>query len=1135
MFKKLVSVILCAVMLTGTISVSGSVSAGAYSYGSYELQTIKVGEPYVTGYTNMVSQNTKVVTISSDGVARGVAPGKAMVGYSYSYGDFVPVIEFTVSKANVKMSRSSLKTTVGSKKFIYLNDAWEGVSWKSSKPKVASVELGKITAKKAGKATVSAIYKGKSYKCSVTVVSGKTALNYKKLSLSQGGSVKLKLLNAGGKVKWKSSSKKVTVSSKGNVSAKKKGKATVTAKLGKKKYKCKVTVKAPAAVKIKFSKTAAVEKGGRLKLKLKGNYSFSSSKKSVATVKKGTVTGKKTGTATITAKKGKKKLKCRLTVFASKKAAVKTITNTNNSASFKGGVKVLVDPALVKSEAQVSVSKLSGLPKLNGVRMKAYDFSLKGAKVSSANVAVIEIPQKVGKNEIPLAAYFNKKKNRWERALCSYSGGKISMVVNHFSPYAVGKVKGASFGILDENTTQESVYSYWAPPEATISGERALQIIKGAANANKPTKSCNEIGCEALKWLFEKVDWTFDKATNFYANLTGALVPAHLQDAFSTYANNFADHIGLIGFALSMIKGIRYVYEGKRYEAAGAFLSGINGLATAYMAKWVGTAGLSAGLFASACIGYALNKVYESALADNEKRWYKVYTGYYEKGADGYMHLWQWRDKLAPILGNSKLTQTEVQSKIADVVNAYADEAWNSPWFPAYFYKATGAATTFAGGLSKAIKTKLSNQKKFEVYTKVIPVVMEWFAKKQADAVEDTVRKSSDYIASLLSKELTTNFYDGSRKSGKKSALKGWTVKWKNIPSNIKDKKNLKVKLDIFGMGKIDFTLYASLKHKFGNKVQVCNKKGKVIDTIIIKNQKIPKTNVNVMTKKVEQYLKSQKRELNKTKLTLNKGKSFTLKLSNAKASKIKWSTSNKKIATVKNGKVKALKKGKATITAKYKGKSYKCKVTVKVKSHYWKLVSTTEKNINYSNFKSSGEDYYDTTPKNPEPNTLYVLDTYHWNATINAVGSKGAFSVNHTATSDKAWSKEHSGKCSVNFKAVCAVDTPKEKYKAGESLDLKMAAKASHGSCTCLGFCNVNLFVNSSYINPVLDANGIPKYSNGHDGFSISSGSKTAKATDSYAPAVSNGKKGNVFYIVVGVSSSTKNQCCTVYKYQWT
>lgn len=69
--------------------------------------------------------------------------------------------------------------------------------------------------------------------------------------------------------------------------------------------------------------------------------------------------------------------------------------------------------------------------------------------------------------------------------------------------------------------------------------------------------------------------------------------------------------------------------------------------------------------------------------------------------------------------------------------------------------------------------------------------------------------------------------------------------------------------------------------------------------------------------------------KLNKKKVTLVVGKTVKLKLKHAK--KVKWSSSNKKVATVsKTGKVKGKKKGKANIIAKSGGKKYVCKVTVK-------------------------------------------------------------------------------------------------------------------------------------------------------------------------------------------------------------
>lgn len=67
---------------------------------------------------------------------------------------------------------------------------------------------------------------------------------------------------------------------------------------------------------------------------------------------------------------------------------------------------------------------------------------------------------------------------------------------------------------------------------------------------------------------------------------------------------------------------------------------------------------------------------------------------------------------------------------------------------------------------------------------------------------------------------------------------------------------------------------------------------------------------------------------------TIKVGQTLTLKVRGVKMKKIKWKSSNKKIATVsKKGKVKGLKAGKVVITAKSGKKSLKCKVVVKKKT----------------------------------------------------------------------------------------------------------------------------------------------------------------------------------------------------------
>jgi hypothetical protein len=69
--------------------------------------------------------------------------------------------------------------------------------------------------------------------------------------------------------------------------------------------------------------------------------------------------------------------------------------------------------------------------------------------------------------------------------------------------------------------------------------------------------------------------------------------------------------------------------------------------------------------------------------------------------------------------------------------------------------------------------------------------------------------------------------------------------------------------------------------------------------------------------------------KLNKTKLSLNVGDTYQLKLAKSSGT-IKWSSSKKSVATISSkGKLKAIDKGKAVITATFQSKKYNCSVTV--------------------------------------------------------------------------------------------------------------------------------------------------------------------------------------------------------------
>lgn len=139
-------------------------------------------------------------------------------------------------------------------------------------------------------------------------VSKKTAV------LIKGQKTTLKISGTAKKIVWSTNKKSVaTVSQKGVVTARKKGTAVITAKVGSKKYTCKVTVQTPALNKT----SVTVTKGKSTTLKLNGTnqkVTWKSSNTGIATVSKGKVTAKKAGTVKITATVLKKKYTCAVKV-----------------------------------------------------------------------------------------------------------------------------------------------------------------------------------------------------------------------------------------------------------------------------------------------------------------------------------------------------------------------------------------------------------------------------------------------------------------------------------------------------------------------------------------------------------------------------------------------------------------------------------------------------------------------------------------------------------------------------------------------------------------------------------------------------------------------------------------------------
>ena len=246
-----------------------------------------------------------------------------------------PAMELSASSIPLKVKQKTSAITVNG-----LAKGDSVASWKSSNTKIV-----KVTGTSDGTCTITAMNRTGSAKITVTLKSGlskkitvkvqkgtvktKSLSGVKKrLTLEKGERLTLtpirKPLTSQEKITYTSSDKKVaTVTSKGVLKAKRPGSAKITIKSGSKKLICTVKVPSPAVTKIRNVKTRLSLKTGKaytLKPQLlpsgaSAKITFTSSNKKVAQVNsKGKITAKKRGSAVITVKAGKIRVRCKVTV-----------------------------------------------------------------------------------------------------------------------------------------------------------------------------------------------------------------------------------------------------------------------------------------------------------------------------------------------------------------------------------------------------------------------------------------------------------------------------------------------------------------------------------------------------------------------------------------------------------------------------------------------------------------------------------------------------------------------------------------------------------------------------------------------------------------------------------------------------
>ena len=324
-----------------TITVSVDVESITLDKTSLELAVGETEQLTATVKPDDATDKNVTWTSSDESVAKvdngkvtAVKAGKATITAKCGGKTAECAVTVTVPTGSVTLDKTTLSLAVGETATLtatvkpdYATD--KNVSWISSDESIAKVDNGKVTAVKAGKATITAKCGGKTAECAVTVTvpTGSVTLDKTTLSLAVGETAQLtatvKPDDATDKnVSWTSSDESVVKVDNGKVSALKFGKATITAKCGGKAAECAVTVTVPTG-SVTLDKTTlslAVGESVQLTATVKPddatdkNVAWTSSDASVAKVDKGKVTAVKSGKATITARCGGKTAECAVTV-----------------------------------------------------------------------------------------------------------------------------------------------------------------------------------------------------------------------------------------------------------------------------------------------------------------------------------------------------------------------------------------------------------------------------------------------------------------------------------------------------------------------------------------------------------------------------------------------------------------------------------------------------------------------------------------------------------------------------------------------------------------------------------------------------------------------------------------------------
>ncbi|MBR4729576.1 MAG: hypothetical protein IK075_04890 [Prevotella sp.] len=469
-----------------------------------------------------------------------------------------------------------------------------------------------------------------------------------------------------------------------------------------------------------------------------------------------------------------------------------TCTVSLSSTVVKEDTKLVIRESLNPEKLQQTVDEeFDEVSMTIGTDARVIDVELDGIHELDG-VATIRIPYTETDYEKIGAAYYNEETKEWE-SVCHYydkNTNEVVIITDHLSEYGVFKVK-------NEHTRNETIkFNDFPKPtdDPTNYGELIINTAKFLTNAY-------------LTYEDFMAD-TYGKI-NFFAN---DLCYNLIQTAGINYTmldelnNGILLHLGV---ALSAYEICRAAQQGNKQQLAAGVGKMVlqNPYVMNQVTNFLGSAAMSAGMFAVALIDYSLKEMMQSAWKDRQDLYRKCYNYYYTH--DNKKSKAQWYKELLPLFKQQGATEESVKTQIDKIINDYVWSYWSltDGTQEIMWQEIGGKAGSYFGGINQNLKEQLCDNYKTVLYNDTLKSVF----KDISDQLEyESYKKAKDAFVKyteIMNRKVVLTIQDCL--ASEKSKYAGCKVRFQDLDkTELKDPEKWECTLGDKGTGKLVFRLY---------------------------------------------------------------------------------------------------------------------------------------------------------------------------------------------------------------------------------------------------------------------------------------------------------------------------------------